>query len=252
MTTIAKNNPQASAVACKHLVKTFKQGSSIIKALDDVSLEVRAGEFVCLAGASGSGKSTLLNALGGLDTADSGEISVGNQRVDQLSSSERADLRLNKIGFVFQAYNLIPVLSARENVEFVMQVQGVSDSERKQKSLAILKEVGLEGLEDRRPDELSGGQQQRVAVARAVVSKPQLVLADEPTANLDSKASEQLLQLFYELNQSHGISFIVVSHDQQVIRYAPRVVRMLDGKIIEDSLNADTTFGSFTHDEVLA
>jgi putative ABC transport system ATP-binding protein len=159
---------------------------------------------------------------------------VDEQRIDNLSKGDLADLRLRQIGFVFQAYNLIPVLSAQENVEFVMQVQGVAAAERSEKSRAILKEVGLEGLENRRPAKMSGGQQQRVAVARAVASKPALILADEPTANLDSKTSDELMELFTELNDKHNSTFIIASHDQRVMNYAKRLVRMLDGRIVDD------------------
>jgi len=177
----------------------------------------------------------LLNAIGGLDIPDSGEVWVADQRVDKMSKGELADLRLANIGFVFQAYNLIPVLTARENVEFVMQVQGVPAAERRERSLAILEEVGLRGLEDRRPAEMSGGQQQRVAVARAIVSRPALVLADEPTANLDSHTSADLMTLFTELNEHHGTTFIIATHDRHVMSYAKRLVRMLDGRIVEDT-----------------
>ena len=224
-----------TAIICTQLVKTFRQGETIIKALDNVDIQVNTGEFLCLSGASGSGKTTLLNAMGGLDEIDSGEISIDGLRIDTMKLSEKADLRLNKIGFVFQAYNLVPVLSARENVEFVMQLKGVNAEQRKKRANAILKEVGLEGMENRRPDELSGGQQQRVAVARAVVANPSLVLADEPTANLDSVSSLQLLELFKAMNQRHGITFVVASHDEQVIDFSPRLIRMKDGKIISDT-----------------
>jgi len=223
-----------TAVRCVDLCKTYRQGDQDIKALDHVSIEVDKGGFVCLSAPSGGGKTTLLNAIGGLDIPDSGEVYVDEQRIDNLSKGDLADLRLRQIGFVFQAYNLIPVLTAAENVEFVMQVQGVAASERFEKAKAILKEVGLEGLENRRPAEMSGGQQQRVAVARAVASRPALILADEPTANLDSKTSDELMQLFTELNESHGSTFIIASHDQRVMNYAKRLIRMLDGRIVED------------------
>ena len=223
-----------TAVRCVDICKTYTQGDVQIKALDHLSIEIDKGEFVCLMSPSGGGKTTLLNAIGGLDIPDSGEVWVAGRRVDQMSKGELADLRLASIGFVFQAYNLIPVLTARENVEFVMQVQGVSAAERREKSMAILEEVGLQGLEDRRPAEMSGGQQQRVAVARAIVSRPALVLADEPTANLDSHTSADLMELFTELNEHHNTTFIIATHDQRVMRYAKRLVRMLDGRIVED------------------
>jgi len=223
-----------SSIRCRQLCKTFKQGDEIITGLDHVDLDIDEGEFVCLSGPSGSGKTTLLNAIGGLDTPDSGEIHMGDIRVDRLERGPLADMRLHHIGFVFQAYNLIPVLSAQENVEFVMEVQGVPAAERAQKARAILKEVGLEGMEDRRPAQLSGGQQQRVAVARAIVSHPDLVLADEPTANLDSVSAGHLMGLFQELNEHHRITFIISTHDKRVMSYARRLIKMQDGKIIGD------------------
>ncbi len=226
-----------TAIRCHQLCKTFRQGDAIITGLDHVDLDIDSGEFVCLSGPSGSGKTTLLNAIGGLDTPDSGEIRIGELQVEKLDRGALADMRLHHIGFVFQSYNLIPVLSARENVEFVMQVQGVPTVERRQKAAGILHEVGLEGMEDRRPSQLSGGQQQRVAVARAIVSKPDLVLADEPTANLDSVASTQLMDLFAELNRNHGVTFVIATHDKRVMRYARRLVKMRDGKIISDEAN---------------
>ncbi|MDH3389466.1 MAG: ABC transporter ATP-binding protein [Gammaproteobacteria bacterium] len=224
-----------SAIHCHQLCKTFRQGDEIITGLDHVDIDIAEGEFVCLSGPSGSGKTTLLNAIGGLDTPDSGEIRMGDIRIDRLERGALADMRLHHIGFVFQAYNLIPVLSAQENVEFVMQVQGVLAAERARKARAILKEVGLEGMEDRRPAQLSGGQQQRVAVARAIVSQPDLVLADEPTANLDSVASAHLMGLFSELNQHHNITFVIATHDKRVMSYARRLIKMQDGKIISDA-----------------
>ena len=223
-----------TAVRCVNICKTYRQGDEDIKALDHLSIEIEKGEFVCLMSPSGGGKTTLLNAIGGLDIPDSGEVWVAEKRIDQMSKGELADLRLANIGFVFQAYNLIPVLTARENVEFVMQVQGVPSAERREKSLAILEEVGLQGLEDRRPAEMSGGQQQRVAVARAIVSRPELVLADEPTANLDSKTADELMGLFKELNKHHDTTFIIATHDRRVMRYAKRIVRMQDGRIVDD------------------
>ena len=225
-----------SSIQCIQLCKTFKQGDEIITGLDHVDLVIEEGEFVCLSGPSGSGKTTLLNAIGGLDTADSGEIHMDGLRIDQLAKGPLADMRLHNIGFVFQAYNLIPVLTAQENVEFVMQVQGIDAPQRASKSRAILKEVGLEGMEDRRPAQLSGGQQQRVAVARAIVSQPRLILADEPTANLDTVASAQLMNLFSELNSNHNITFIIATHDKRVMAYAKRLIRMQDGKIVRDEI----------------
>jgi len=221
-------------IKCKNLCKYFQQGDVVVKALDHLTLDIEEGEFVCLSGPSGSGKTTVLNAIGGLDKLDSGEVSIGKYRVDQLNKTALADLRLHHIGFVFQAYNLIPVLTARENVEFVMQIQGLPAATCHSKSLAILHEVGLEGLEDRRPAQLSGGQQQRVAVARAIVAQPSLVLADEPTANLDSHSAQKLMELFRELNATHHVTFLISTHDEQIMRFANRLIRMQDGRVIAD------------------
>jgi putative ABC transport system ATP-binding protein len=227
-----------SAVRCIGVSRIFRQGEHAVTGLDNVSLEIGKGQFVCLVAPSGGGKTTLLNAIGGLDRPDAGEIWVEGQRIDILSKGALAEMRLRHIGFVFQAYNLIPVLTARENVEFVMQLQGVAAGERRRRADAILAEVGLEGLEDRRPAKMSGGQQQRVAVARAIVSEPAMVLADEPTANLDSHAAEQLMELFVSLNKKHHTTFIIATHDPRVMSYAGRIVRLLDGRIVEDSVQA--------------
>ena len=176
----------------------------------------------------------MLNLIGGLDAPTSGEITVAGQRVDLMSRAELASMRLKHLGFVFQAYNLIPVLTAQENVEFVMQLQGIDRKERRAKARAILKEVGLEGLENRRPAKLSGGQQQRVAVARAIVSGPSLVLADEPTANLDSYNGEVLLELMRKMNEEHGVTFILATHEQLVMDHARRLIHLHDGRIVSD------------------
>jgi len=230
-----------TAVRCVDLCKTYLQGEAKIKALDHVNLEIEEGGFVCLSAPSGGGKTTLLNAIGGLDKPDSGEVYIADSRIDNLSRGELASLRLHQIGFVFQAFNLIPVLTARENVEFVMQVQGVPADERGEAALDILHEVGLEGLQDRRPADMSGGQQQRVAVARAIVSHPTLVLADEPTANLDSKTADGLMELFRELNDRRQTTFVIATHDKRVMSYARRLIRMLDGRIVGDiDQDADT------------
>ena len=222
------------AVRCVNVRKIYKQGDEDVIGLDGVSLEVKKGGFVCLRSPSGGGKTTLLNVMGGLDRPDSGEVLVAGKRIDNLSKGQLAHIRLHQIGFVFQAYNLIPVLTARENVEFVMQVQGVQAVERRQRSTEILAEVGLAGLEDRRPAKMSGGQQQRVAVARAIGANPAIVLADEPTANLDSRTASHLMELFVALNENHGTTLIIATHDQMVMGYAKRLIRMLDGKLVED------------------
>ena len=228
-----------SAISCRNLCKTFRQGEEIITGLDDVCLDIDEGSFVCLSGPSGSGKTTLLNAMGGLDTPDSGEITVGAHRVDQLSRTELADMRLNNIGFVFQAYNLIPVLTARENVEFVMQVQGIATTERRSLADQVLAEVGLSGLEGRLPAQMSGGQQQRVAVARAIANEPALVLADEPTANVDSKTGKALLDLMHRLNQEKGVTFFFSTHEEAVMKRAHRLLQLEDGIILNDGIQTD-------------
>jgi putative ABC transport system ATP-binding protein len=224
----------SSVVICKDVKKVFKQGEIEVHALTDIDLEIERGDFVCMSGPSGSGKSTLLNVIGGLDSPTSGEITVDGDRVDKMEKAELAHMRLHKIGFVFQAYNLIPVLTAQENVEMVMQMQGVHKHERKEKSYAILKEVGLEGMERRKPPELSGGQQQRVAVARAIVAKPSIVLADEPTANLDSVTANNLLDLMLKMNEEHGTTFVISTHDPMIMKRAKRLVKLHDGCVVSN------------------
>jgi putative ABC transport system ATP-binding protein len=224
----------SQAVICRGVDKTFQQGELAVHALSGIDLEIAGGGFVCLSGPSGSGKTTLLNMIGGLDRPSHGEITVADQRIDLMRMSELAELRLRHIGFVFQSYNLIPVLNARENVEFVMQLQGVPADKRRTLAMAILDEVGLKGMEERRPGELSGGQQQRVAVARAIVSKPALILADEPTANLDSGTAEKLMQQMRELNAHIGTTFVISTHDKLVMSFAKRLLKLHDGKIIDD------------------
>lgn len=225
-----------SIVACIDVSKTYHQGRIEIHALKDINLSIAKGEFVAVAGPSGSGKTTLLNLVGGLDVSDAGSIIVDGNAFDQMSQSQLADLRLHKVGFVFQAYNLIPVLSASENVEFVMLLQGIPANERRQRAEAILDDVGLEGKYDRRPAELSGGQQQRVAVARAIVSNPSIVLADEPTANLDSKTGDGLLEMMKQMNQEKKVTFIFSTHDKMVMDYARRLVLIRDGRIEDDQI----------------
>lgn len=191
-----------------------------------------------MAGPSGSGKTTVLNIIGGLDSADSGRVMVDGNVLDEMNQSQLADLRLHNIGFVFQAYNLIPVLSALENVEYVMLLQGVPVADRRQRAKTILDDVGLEDKYDRRPAELSGGQQQRVAVARAIVSNPSIVLADEPTANLDSKSGQDLLELMQEMNEKKKVTFIFSTHDHMVMDYARRLVKIRDGRVVDDQIKA--------------
>jgi len=224
-------------VECVGLKKTYQQGKVAVEALQGIDLSVDRGEFIALAGPSGSGKTTVLNLIGGLDDITQGKIVVDGQDISRLKSSQLSDMRLHKIGFVFQSYNLVPVLSAVENVEFVMMLQGIPRCERLERSRAILKEVGLEDLMGRRPAEMSGGQQQRVAVARAIVSEPVLVLADEPTANLDSRTGERLLALMKELNQSKGITFVFSTHDKMVMERAQRIVLLRDGVVVDTVIN---------------
>ena len=226
----------------KHVVRTediwkiYPQEPEPVEAVRGVNLSVAPGEFVAMAGPSGSGKTTMLNLLGGLTRASRGRVWVDDQELSQLSDRELSAVRLNRIGFVFQAYNLLPVLSAMENAEFTLLLQGLPKQQREERVLALFKEIGLEGLEHRRPLKLSGGQQQRVAVARAVVGRPALVLADEPTANLDSKTAESLLDVMEQLNRSHGTTFVFSTHDPKVMERASRLIRLVDGQIEEESV----------------
>ena len=222
------------AVRTEHVWKTFHQEAEEIHAVHDVSLTIVRGEFTALAGPSGSGKTTLLNVVGGLTRPSRGRVWVAGQDVTDMSNHDLARLRLSQVGFVFQAYNLLPVLTAMENAEFPMLLQGVEPAERQRRVGALFGRTGLSGLEDRRPGKLSGGQQQRVSVIRAVVSKPALVLADEPTANLDSAASEALLDVMHELNQDLGVTFVFATHDVRVMERSRRLVRMVDGAIESD------------------
>ena len=223
-------------VECINVQKTYLQGQIEVHALKDITLSIPKGEFLAVAGPSGSGKTTLLNLVGGLDLFDSGSIIVDGNAFDQMSQSQLAKLRLHKVGFVFQAYNLIPVLSAIENVEFVMLLQAVPANERRERAKAILDDVGLEGKYDRRPSELSGGQQQRVAVARAIVSNPSIVLADEPTANLDSKTGDGLLEMMRRMNAEKHVTFIFSTHDEMVMEYARRLILIKDGRLADDNV----------------
>lgn len=216
------------------VTKVYETRGVLTRALDGVCLGLEAGEFCALAGPSGSGKTTLLNLLGALDAPTSGKIQIEGVELSELSSAQLSDLRLHKLGFVFQAYNLIPVLTARENVEFVMELQSISNKQRRDRAMAVLERVGLAGLEDKRPLEMSGGQQQRVAVARAIASRPRVVLADEPTANLDSGTATQLLELMAELNREDGVTFLFSTHDPLVMEAARRVVRLHDGRVVDD------------------
>ncbi len=222
------------AVEAEKLEKVYKQGHVEVHALGGVDLLVEPGEFTVLAGPSGSGKTTLLNLIGALDRPTQGNIKVGGQDLSKMSGSELARMRRDHIGFVFQAYNLLPVLSALENAELVLELQGMPRSECRKKAVEMLEAVGLGDMLHRRPGELSGGQQQRVAVARAIAAARTLVLADEPTANLDSKAAESLLDIMQELNESHHLTFLFSTHDPRVMARARRVVHLEDGRIVDE------------------
>ncbi len=214
--------------------KIYRQGRQSIRALDAVDLTISQGEFTAIAGPSASGKTTLLNLAAGLDEPDSGKVLLGDRDLTAMSRRAKARLRLHQVGFVFQSYNLVPVLSAQENAEFILLLQGVSPKERQARVRQLLKEVGLEGVEHRRPSELSGGQQQRVAVARAIAADPILVLADEPTANLDSQTALALLDLMERLNRQHGTTFLFSTHDPRVMKRARRLIELVDGRIHRD------------------
>ena len=218
--------------------KIFRQEAEAVQAVRDVSLTIGRGEFTALAGPSGSGKTTLLNLIGGLTRPTRGRVWVAGREVSSMSNPELARLRLEKVGFVFQAYNLLPVLTALENAEFPMLLQGVDADERQARVRELFARTGMDGLEDRRPGKLSGGQQQRVAVIRAVASRPALVLADEPTANLDSATSESLLEVMGELNRDLGVTFVFATHDGRVMERCRRLVRMVDGAVHEDGRQA--------------
>jgi putative ABC transport system ATP-binding protein len=227
-------------VLARGLTKSFESGHQAVWALRGVDLEVGSGEFLALVGPSGSGKTTLLNLLGALDVPTGGELTVLGEHVASLSKLARARMRLHSIGFVFQAYNLVPVLTARENVEFVLELQGMGEG-RRDRALEVIAELGLGDLADRRTNELSGGQQQRVAVARAVASRPKLVLADEPTANLDGENAETLMHLMRDLRDRHGMTFIFSTHDPRVVAHAVRVVTLVDGRVSKDEPREPTS-----------
>ena len=222
------------AVRTDDVWKVFTQEAEEVKAVQGVTLTIERGEFTALAGPSGSGKTTLLNLIGGLTRPTSGHVWVEGRDLTEMSNIELAQLRLESVGFVFQAYNLLPVLTALENAEFPLLLQGVDDVERRERVQELFARTGLQGLEDRRPGKLSGGQQQRVAVVRAVVGRPALVLADEPTANLDSHSSEALLDMMLELNQELYTTFVFATHDTMVMERSRRLVRLVDGKVVSD------------------
>lgn len=221
-------------IETKNLCRSFGNEETLVKALDDANLVIDKGEFTAIIGPSGSGKSTLLQLIGGLDDPTSGEVLLDDKNISQMNGAELSDFRRDHIGFIFQAYNLIPVLSAEENIEYIMLLQNVSAAERKKRVKEILSAVGLEGKENRRPAQLSGGQQQRVAIARAMVSQPSLILADEPTANLDSHTGAALLDMMKALNEKENMTFVFSTHDPMVMERARRIIKLHDGRIIDD------------------
>ncbi len=221
-------------VILQHVSKIYRQGKVAVRAVDDFSLTIGKGEFTVLCGPSGSGKTTILNLIGALDEPSAGTVTLEGRDLATLSRTELSRLRRDRIGFVFQAYNLVPVLTAYENAEFVLALQNVPDRERRQRVMEILQDVGLEEMAHRRPDELSGGQQQRVAIARAIVPEPAIVLADEPTANVDSVTAAALLDIMEELNRRQGVTFLFSTHDKRVMGRARRIIRLRDGKLEAD------------------
>lgn len=223
-----------SLIELKSVSKIYPLGNQEVAAVADLSLQIDAGEFTVLAGPSGSGKTTLLNLIGCLDRPSEGEVRLDGQNVGQATAKQLAQLRLNKIGFIFQSFNLIPVLTAAENAEFTLMLMGVDKGTRRQRIRDLFAELGLQGLENRRPNDLSGGQQQRVAIARAMAAEPAVILADEPTASLDTQASEELLALMERFNRERGATFVFSSHDPLVISHGRRVVRLRDGRLESD------------------
>lgn len=223
-----------SVIKTEKLCRYFGEKTTLVKALDDVSITIEPGEFTAIIGPSGSGKSTLLQLIGGLDQSTSGQVILDNKDISHMGGRELSDFRRDHIGFIFQAYNLIPVLSAEENIEYIMLLQGINEDERKQRVQTILQEVGLTGMENRRPAQMSGGQQQRVAVARAMVSRPSIILADEPTANLDSHTGAALLDMMKELNEKENMTFVFSTHDPKIMERAKRIITLEDGQVVSD------------------
>ena len=221
-------------VELRGLDKHYQQGELQVKAIDNLSLTIEKGDFAALCGPSGSGKTSILNLIGGLDSATSGKVLLEGVDLSALSNGDLAEKRKNRVGFVFQSYNLIPVLTAYENAAFVLELQNVEPALIRAKVMKALADVGLAGMEDRRPDQMSGGQQQRVAIARAIVTSPAIVLADEPTANVDSKTAELLLDLMEKLNREQGVTFLFSTHDQHVMDRAKRIIHIIDGQVESD------------------
>lgn len=233
-----------SLLELRKVKKIYKQGKIEVQAIKKINLQVEKGEFATIFGPSGSGKTTLLNLIGCLDKPTSGELYFGGELLNKMSKKELALIRRHNIGFIFQSYNLIPVLSAYENVEFALRLTGNKDNEMKARVMEILEAVGIENMADRRPNELSGGQKQRVAIARALVKEPGLVLADEPTANLDSKTSSEVLEVMVKMNKQIGTTFIFSTHDPQVMEYALRLIEIKDGYITRDKKGEDSSVSS--------
>ncbi|MHC1692666.1 MAG: ABC transporter ATP-binding protein [Sphaerochaetaceae bacterium] len=225
-------------IRLENVIRDYQAGESVVHALRGVSLEIGDSEFVSIAGPSGSGKTTLLNLIGCIDTLDGGNIAINGEQVASMDKKQKTAFRRNNLGFIFQTYNLIPVLSAYENVAFVLSLLDLPEPQVKERTMRILREVGLEGLENRRPNRLSGGQQQRIAIARALVKNPQIVLADEPTANLDSKTGEDILKLMRAMNRTYHTTFIFSTHDSMVMDYADRLIMLHDGRIVSDERRA--------------
>jgi putative ABC transport system ATP-binding protein len=252
MNDLAEMDRIPQLVCVDAVTRRFPLDHSFVSALDNVNLRVEPGEFLAIAGPSGSGKSTLLNLIGCIDKPTSGRILIEGVDTSTLNPSRMTALRREKIGFVFQTFNLIPVFTAAENVEFPLLVQGFSSSERRERVEAALESVGLSTRANHRPDLLSGGERQRVAVARAIVHRPALVLADEPTANLDTRNATQLIDLMHDLNRRLGLTFIFSTHDQRLLEHTDRIVRLTDGQIVSDTLTAESTNEGVSHGQVLA
>jgi len=232
--TKTRSQSTQTVILLTGISRFYGEGEARVKALQHVTLEIKQGEFTAIVGPSGSGKTTLLNVIGGLDQPSEGHLWLGERELGRMGGNELSDFRRDHLGFIFQAYNLIPVLTVRENIEYVLLLQGLGESDRKSRVAKMLKEVGLAGREDRFPNQLSGGQQQRVAVARAMVSEPDLILADEPTANLDSASGAALLDLMRHLNEEHGRTFLFSTHDRMVMERARRLITIKDGRVVSD------------------
>ncbi len=224
-----------AVIKTESLNKTYTSGEIKVEAVKDININIDKGEFAAIIGPSGSGKTTLLNLIGGLDNPSAGSVSLGGKKISSMDGNELSDYRRDHIGFIFQSYNLIPVLTVKENIEYIMMIQGIPTGERHKRVMEILKNIGLEGMENRIPSRLSGGQQQRVAVARAVIAEPDIVLADEPTANLDSGTGSALLDMMRELNEKLGITFLFSTHDNMIMERAKRLIVLKDGQVLEDN-----------------